>query len=107
MWNVPVVTLTQAQIEEQFDTDYVNYMQGAICHNGLLYSLEGFTHPNDRGIPKIRLFNTEIKKQVFEADFTKYGLLDEPELIDFYDDKIYYVNHNGDVYTLTFTGEKS
>lgn len=106
-WNVPVVTLTQAQIEEQFDGNYVNYMQGAICCHNLIYSLEGFTHPNDRGIPKIRVFNTEIKKQVFEADFTQYGLLNEPELIDFYDDKIYYVNHNGDVYTLTFTGEKS
>lgn len=104
-WNVPVVTLKQEQLEEQFDADYVNYMQGAACHNNLIYSLEGFTHPNDRGMPKIRVFDTQTKKQVFAADFTQYGLLNEPELIDIYHDKIYYVNHNGDVYTLTFTGE--
>ena len=104
-WNVPVVTLKQEEIQEQFDTDYVNYMQGAVCHNGLIYSLEGFTHPNDRGTPKIRVFNTKTKQQVFAADLIKYGLLNEPELIDFCNDKLYYVNNDGDVYTLTFTGE--
>ena len=104
-WNVPVVTLNQEQIEKYFDGYYVNYMQGAICHKNLLYSLEGFTHPNDRGKPKIRAFNTEIEQQVFSADLTEYGLMNEPELIDAYNDKIYYVNHNGDVYTIAFTGE--
>ena len=104
-WDVPVMILNQAQIEEQFDSDYVNYMQGAICNNHLLYSLEGFTHPNDRGAPKIRVFNTKTRKQVFAADFTGYGLLNEPELIDIYNGKLYYVNHNGDVYNLAFTGE--
>jgi hypothetical protein len=104
-WNVPVVTLKQEQIEKYFDEDYVNYMQGVICHKNLIYSLEGFTHPNDRGKPKIRVFNIEIEQQVFSADLTEYGLLNEPELIDTYNDKIYYVNHNGDVYTIAFTGE--
>lgn len=104
-WNVPVMTLKQEQIEEQFDSDYVNYMQGAICHKNLIYSLEGFTHPNDRGMPKIRVFNTQNNTQVFAADFVRYGLLNEPELIDIYNNKIYYVNHNGDVYTIAFTGE--
>ena len=80
-------------------------MQGTACHNNLIYSLEGFTHPNDWGTPKIRVFNPQKMKQVFAVDFTHYGLLNEPELIDIYNNKTYYVNHNGDVYNLVFTGE--
>lgn len=103
-WGVPVVTLTPADIESQFDECYINYMQGAICVDGLIYSVEGFNHPNDRGRPAIRIFDTHKQKQVFFADLVEYGLLSEPEWIDYYGDCLYYADHAGNVYRLGFTG---
>lgn len=104
-WGVPVVTLTPADIESQFDESYVNYMQGAICVDGLLYSVEGFNHPNDRGRPALRVFDTNRQKQVFFADLVEYGLLSEPEWIDYSGDCLYYADHAGNVYRLQFTGD--
>ena len=104
-WGVPLVTLTPEDIEEQFDECYVNYMQGATCHKGLLYSVEGFHHPNDRGSPALRVFDTQQQTQVFYADLTKYGLVDEPEWIDVYRGHLYYADHTGNVYRLAFTGD--
>ena len=104
-WGVPLVTLTTEDIEAQFDECYVNYMQGAICVDGLIYSVEGFNHPNDRGRPALRVFDTHRKKQVFFADLVEYGLLSEPEWIDYYDAQMYYADHAGNVYRLAFTGD--
>lgn len=103
--NSPTVTLTEQDIEAQFDESYVNYMQGAMCVNGLIYSLEGFDHPNDRGRPALRIFDTKKQKQVFYADLTEYGLVDEPEWIDHYDGHTYYADHAGNVYRLNFAGD--
>ena len=104
-WGVPVVTLTPADIEAQFDGDYVNYMQGAICVDGLIYSVEGFDHPNDRGKPAFRVFDTRKQKQVFFADLVECGLRSEPEWIDYYDGCLYYADHAGNVYRIGFTGD--
>lgn len=104
-WGVPIVTLTPEDIETQFDECYVNYMQGAICVEGLIYSTEGFNHPNDRGRPALRIFDTNRQKQVFYADLVEYGLLSEPEWIDYYGDCLYYADHAGNVYRLGFTGD--
>ena len=103
--SAPEVILTQGDIEAQFDESYVNYMQGAMCVDGLIYSLEGFDHPNDRGRPALRIFDTKKQKQVFYADLTAYGLVDEPEWIDHYDGHTYYADHAGNVYRLAFTGD--
>lgn len=105
IWGVPVVTLSETDIQQQFDECYVNYMQGAICHNGLIYSVEGFSHPNDRGRPALRIFDTLAEKQVFFADLVEYGLLNEPELIDVFDGCLYYCDHAGSVCRLGFTGD--
>ena len=102
---IPTVTLTENDIEAQFDESYVNYMQGAICHKGLIYSVEGFNHPNDRGRPALRIFDTNRKKQVFFADLVEYGLVSEPELVDVYEDQLYYADHAGNFYRLAFTGD--
>ena len=99
------VILTQEDIEAQFDECYVNYMQGAICHKGLIYSVEGFDHPNDRGRPALRIFDTQAQKQVFFADLVEYGLVSEPEWVDVYEETLYYADHAGNVYRLAFTGD--
>ena len=104
-WGVPVVTLTSEDIECQFDESYVNYMQGAICVDGLIYSVEGFDHPNDRGKPALRVFDTHKQKQVFFADLVDYNLISEPEWIDYNGSSMYYADHAGNVYRLGFTGD--
>lgn len=103
---VPVVTLRENDIRQQFDECYVNYMQGAICHDGLIYSVEGFNHPNDRGRPALRIFDTRQEKQVFYADLVEYGLVSEPEWVDVFENRLYYADHGGNVYRLGFTGEE-
>ena len=104
-WDVPLMTLTPEDIEAQFDECYVNYMQGAICAHGLIYSVEGFNHPHDRGRPALRVFDTARQTQVFFADLVEYGLLSEPEWIDYYKGRLYYADHAGNVYRLQFTGD--
>ena len=105
-WGVPVVRLKAEDIRQQFDRDYVNFMQGAICHKGLLYSVEGFTYPNERDArPVLRVFDLQKEKQVFCQDLTELGLSNEPELVDVVGDVLYYVNHDGQVYRLDFAAE--
>lgn len=105
VWGVPVVVLTQKDILCQFDSDYIHYMQGAICHKGLIYSVEGFTAPNERGLPALRIFDTRQEKQVFFADLVAYGLTIEPEFVEVYQGMLYYADHSGNVYRLRFMGD--
>ena len=105
-WGVPVVTLTECDILEQFDGCYVNFMQGAICHEGLIYSVEGFTTPNQRNAtPAMRIFDTKKQKQVLHLDLVALGLTVEPEFVEVYDGQFYYADHDGNFYSVTFGKE--
>lgn len=100
-YNVKQVTLTQADILQYFDCDYHHYIQGASCHNGRIYSLEGFTdsleHP-----PAVRVIDTNLKKEIAFKQFKDLGTNIEPEMIDFDNDICYYTDHRGNMYKLTF-----
>ena len=100
-YNVKKVVLTRADILQYFDCDYHHYVQGASCHNGKIYSLEGFTNNLDNP-PAIRIIDTELKKQICFKEFKELGTNIEPEMIDFDDDICYYNDHNGNVYKLFF-----
>ena len=102
-WGVPVVHLTADQIEEQFDECYVNYVQGACCHNGIVYSVEGFDLPNDCARPAIHIFDTNAKKLVLEADLEHLGLTREPEFIAVFDGKVYYSDCTNCLFQIRFT----
>lgn len=105
-WGVPVVTLTEQDITEQFDSCYVNFMQGGICHNGLIYSVEGFTVPNQHNAtPAMRIFDTKAKKQVLHLDLVALGLTVEPEFVEVYNGGFYYADHDGNFYSVTFEKE--
>ena len=95
------VTLTKEEIIDFFDCEYHRYMQGACFHNGLIYSLEGFTN-NPNNPPAIRLIDPVAKKQKAVYYFSNLGLTIEPELIDFEDEICYYADHTGNVFTLNF-----
>ena len=93
------VTLQKKDILEQFSCPYQQYIQGAICHKGIIYSLEGFTDSVENP-PAIRLVDTAAKKQTCLTYFKDLGTTVEPELIDFEDGICYYADHEGTVYTL-------
>ena len=103
-WDVPVVHLTKEDIEQQFDECYVNFMQGACCHNGILYSVEGFDMPTELARPALRIFDTQKQKLVLWADLESVGLTREPELVEVYQGKMYYSDGDGNLLQIRFEG---
>ncbi len=79
----------------------IYYVQGACCHKGKIYSLEGFTDSADNP-PAIRIIDTKLKKEIFFKKFSEFGTNIEPEMIDFEDDRCYYTDHYGNIYKLFF-----
>ena len=100
-YNVKKVVLNSSDIREYFDCDYHHYIQGACCHKGKIYSLEGFTGNLDNP-PAIRIIDTKLKKQILFKKFEDLGINVEPEMIDFEDDVCYYTDHHGNIYKLFF-----
>lgn len=98
---VKKVILNKEDIINHFDCEYHRYIQGACLHDGIIYSLEGFS--NDKSNPPaIRLIDTKEKKQKAVYYFLDYGLTIEPEFIDFENEKCYYIDNHGNSYTITF-----
>ncbi|MBE7027173.1 MAG: hypothetical protein E7410_06420 [Ruminococcaceae bacterium] len=100
-YNVKRLVLTKDDILQYFDCEYHHYIQGACCHNGKIYSLEGFSNSVDNP-PVIRIIDTNLKKEVTYKQFKDFGTNIEPEMIDFDKDSCYYTDHNGNVYKLFF-----
>ena len=98
-YGVSKVTLAQSDVKEYFDTPYHNYVQGAVCREGRIYSVEGF---GERIHPAIRIIDTENKCQILHFDFFEADCPDEAELIDFYQGRCIYGNHVGEVFELEF-----
>ncbi|MBO4898090.1 MAG: hypothetical protein J5590_07320 [Clostridia bacterium] len=95
------VVLKTSDICDYFDCGYQNYMQGACCHNGKIYSLEGFDSTS--GIPPIlRIIDTREKKEESVVKFEDFGLDKEPEMISFDKDICYFTNHYGNMYRIDF-----
>ncbi len=94
------VVLNEQDIKEYFDCAYHYYIQGAILHTGKIYSTEGFS--NDAvNRPAIRIIDLATKKEEY-YDITKLGIVNEPEFIDFYNDKCFYSDIFGNLYTIEF-----
>lgn len=103
-WGVNVVTLEKNDIISMFDCEYSNYIQGACAYGGMLFSLEGFTvhEPDHPRRPRIQIIDMANKKQLAAVELCKFDLFVEPELIDFADDILYYMDASGAVYTFEF-----
>ncbi len=93
------ITLTSDMIKEYFDTPYHNYVQGAVCRDGKIYSVEGF---GEKIHPALRIIDTKEKRQTLFFDFFEAGCTDEAELIDFYQGRCIYGNHVGEIFELEF-----
>ena len=100
-FDAPVKLLSESDIVDFFDTEYMRYMQGACCHNGLIYSVEGFSK-SEENPPAIRIIDPQKKKEIFYGRFEDVGLDIEPEFIDFYNGECYYIDGHGDVFNLIF-----
>ena len=98
-YGVNVVTLNVSDIKEQFDVEYHHFVQGACCHKGKIYSVEGFTN-NVNNPPALRIINTKTKQQELYFKFEELGMSVEAEMIDFKDDICYYSDVQGNFYKL-------
>ena len=99
---IPCVTLTPADIIERFDCDYHDYIQGACCHGGKIYSVEGF-NADGKHPPAIRVIDVVEGRELVCEKLAGYGCLIEPECIDFYGDVCYYSDADGALYTVDFS----
>ena len=52
--------------------------------------------------PVMRIIDVNEKKQVCFVKFADFGLIVEPELIDFYNDVCYYGDNHGNLYIIEF-----
>ena len=98
-YGVPVAVLEASDILSQFDAPYHLYIQGACCHNGLIYSSEGF---NADIPPSLRIIDPTAKSQQDHANLAELGYPTEAEWIDFRGERCYYSDGCGDLFSVTF-----
>ena len=101
-YHVKRVKLQDSDVLEYFDCNYHHFIQGACCHRGKIYSLEGFGGSSDNP-PGIRVIDLNSKKEISFEKFEDYGINTEPEMIDFDNNTCYYSDHHGNMYNLYFT----
>ena len=104
-WNetygVKFVTLTKDDVKEWFDTDYHNFIQGACCYEGKVYSSEGFT--NDAvNAPALRVIDPAKKEQVHHVNLFEIGYPVEAEFVDFRNGNCYYSDAAGNIFRVDF-----
>lgn len=98
-FGVRLVTLTENDILDQFDTEYHLFLQGACCHEGLIYSSEGF---NVDTPPSLRVIDPAGKKQLHHTNLLDLGVTTEAEWIDFRSGQCYYCDAHGTIYKVDF-----
>ncbi|MBR2634673.1 MAG: hypothetical protein IKD31_03735 [Clostridia bacterium] len=98
-FGVPRVVLCEDRILDFFDAPYHNYIQGACCHGGLIYSVEGF---GKKIHPAIRIIDPAEKKEIFYRDLHDMQLPAEAELIDFHRGNCLYGDARGNLIRLDF-----
>ena len=103
-YGVNEVTLMPGDILTRFDGPYSNYLQGACAYDGRLYSVEGFNvkSAEDVNKPRMQVVDMVGKQQIADIDLFAAGLSIEPELIDFENGVLYYMDASGAAYTFEF-----
>lgn len=102
-YGVKRVVLGKEDVIEMFDCEHHNFVQGACCRNGRIYSLEGFNNkPGTDRPPALRIIDASAKKQVCFINLADHGFDKEPEVIDFFGDECICSDVYGKVYKLIF-----
>ena len=99
-FGVKKVTLGKEDIKQYFDTPEHRYIQGAIFHDGKIFSTEGFSR-DEKNRPAIRIIDT-VTKEAQYIDLMDIGYDREPEFIDFYNGDCYYSDANGNLFYIDF-----
>ena len=99
-YGVRLAVLEKSDILSSFDAPYHLYIQGACCHNGLIYSSEGF---NADIPPSIRVIDPTAQRQIAHANLADLGYPTEAEWIDFRGERCYYSDGCGDLFAVTFS----
>ena len=99
----PEVTLNKEDIRARFDIPYQHAIQGACCHKGVIYTLEGFG-TNPEYLSALRLADTEKGEQTGYFEFPALGMPEETEMIDYESETgtFLYGDCTGDLFRLTF-----
>ncbi len=100
-YKVNTFILEKDDILDYFDCEYHHFIQGACCHEGKIYSVEGFPR-SVKNPPALRVINPAEKKQERYIPFGDYGLVLEAELIDFSEGVCLYSDGEGYLYTIEF-----
>lgn len=100
IWGVPVLTLEKEDIRSSFNGGYSHFLQGACCHDGKLYSTEGFNGPEEP--PCIRIFDLQQGCQIAELPLFHWGFELEAECIAVFGDGFLYSDGNGNAWKLSF-----
>jgi hypothetical protein len=96
-YGVKKVVLNKVDIKNSFVCPEHHYIQGACCHKGKIYSLEGF-----RNSPALRIIDPAKQVQESITFFSDFGITDETEFIDFYGEKCYYSDCHGLLFSIEF-----
>ena len=98
-YGVRRVRLTPCDVKWQFDVPYHNFIQGAVCHGGKVFSVEGF---GEKIHPALRVIDTESRCELLYRDLLLSGLPHEAEFIDFYRERCIYSDAYGNMFELLF-----
>ncbi len=98
-YGVKLLTLTEDDILDSFNAGYSNYIQGACCIDGKIYSTEGFDGPEQPA--GIRVFDLDRKRQLAYLPLFSWGMEHEPEFIAGYGDGFIYSDARGNVWKLS------
>ena len=98
-YGVKTVTLEKEDILSFFDTEYHAYIQGACCHQGKIYSSEGFSPTPPAAL---RVIDPAAKKQICHFNLADMGYPEEAEWIDFRNGKCYYSDILGNLFLVDF-----
>ena len=96
-----ILTLTESDITEQFDTEYSHYLQGAHANAGRIYSSEGFSD-SETNPARMKVIDTRLKKTIAVLNFQENGLTEEAELVSEYQGGILYADWRGNLYRIVF-----
>lgn len=98
---VNVVTLEEKDINNKFDTNYSNYLQGGCYYDGKIYSLKRFSD-NVTNCPRLSVVDLEKGEEVSVINLMDIGISNEPELVFIDKGILYYATNNGKFYKFTF-----
>jgi len=103
-YGVNVVTLKREDIRAMFDCAYTDYIQGGCCYEGRLFNIAGGTlnSPTFPYPPRLQIVDMEGRKQLECIELAEFGLVVEPEMIDFEGNTLYYMDGSGTVCTIEF-----